>query len=93
MRVLADEESTVACRMPRLNGRRLIVQVSLPVSADACIAIACEDALLLGEVLGTYHEGELIFAVIEMQEAATGLRANRRCLDDGLEVLSRRLSA
>jgi hypothetical protein len=69
----------------QLVGRRLIAQVSEYVKPDACVRIDCNDAFLLGEILGCWREGPATFAAVQLLQALTGLeqlaRFREECLD------------
>ena len=96
IRVLGTEEFSVTCSLPKLAGRRLVGRLSAPVPVEACIEIDCDDALLLGEVLGIWREGSSIFGAIEIQQALVGLdelKAIRNSLEEGSHRAARRRSA
>src|ERR1035437_1316881 len=69
----------------QLVGRRLIAQVSEYVKPDTCVRIDCNDAFLLGEILGCWREGPATFAAVQLLQALTGLeqlaRFREECLD------------
>ena len=80
--VLGAHEVTIACTLQQLVGRRLIVRLSAVVPTSACIRIDCDDALLLGEVLGCWRQSSLIFAAVELQQAVTGFAKLRSVFDN-----------
>ena len=68
-----DAEPVLSCRVRLLQGRRLIGELSAPAPPQACIRIDCEDAIILGEVVACWHESGVAVAVIDLQQALTGL--------------------
>ena len=67
------EKHTVAGRVVKLVGRRLIAQISEYLRTETCIRIDCSDAFLLGEVIGCWQEGN-VTCIIDFQQALVGLR-------------------
>jgi hypothetical protein len=67
------EKHTVAGRVVKLVGRRLIAQLSEYLRTETCIRIDCDDAVLLGEVIGCLREGDAT-CVIDLRHAVVGLR-------------------
>jgi hypothetical protein len=67
------EKHTVAGRVVKLVGLRLIAQLSEYLRTETCIRIDCDDAVLLGEVIGCLREGDAT-CVIDLQQAVVGLR-------------------
>ena len=51
-------------RVVQLLGSRLIAQVSQYLKPNTCVRIDREDALLLGEVLGSWREGVASFVAV-----------------------------
>jgi hypothetical protein len=98
-KVLLDEggghlaSGTVA----KLVGRRLIARVSEHLKPDTCVRIDCDDAFLLGEILGCWREESATFAAVELLQALTGLEKLTRLREEdwyspqllGPEVLQR----
>ncbi len=83
MRVLGTDEFTMACSLhERVSPHRIIVRLSDPLPPGACIRIDCDDALLLGDVLGGWRQGSSIFAVIELRQALAGLAELKSICDD-----------
>jgi hypothetical protein len=83
MRVVGNDEFDVVCNLEqRVNPTRLIVRLSQPVAGGSCIRIDCEDALLLGEVLGSWRQDLSIFAAIQFQQVLAGLTQLRSVCDD-----------
>ena len=82
MRVHGTDELPVSCSHAQLVGRRLVAQVSAPVAPGTCIRIDNSDALVLGEVLGTWREGSAIFAAIELRHSLPDLAELRSIFDD-----------
>jgi len=68
MSVLGADEVTMSCSLLEQIGRRLIIQVSVPLAADACFRIECGDAVLLGELRALWRDGSSMIAVIEVQQ-------------------------
>jgi len=64
----------VSGTVAQLVGRRLIAQVSEYTKPDACVRIDCNDAFLLGEIIGCWREGPATFAAVELLQALTGLK-------------------
>ena len=62
-------------RVVQLVGRRLIAEVSEHLKPGACLRIDCEDALVLGEILGCWREKSATFAVVETFAAVELLQA------------------
>src|SRR5262245_53179446 len=60
-------------RVIQLLGSRLIAQVSQYLKPNTCVRIDCEDALLLGEVLGCWREGVAIFVAVKLIQMLAGL--------------------
>ena len=69
-------------RVARLVGRRLIAQVSEYLKPDTCVRIDCDDAFLLGEILGCWREGPATFAAMELLQALTGLEELARLREE-----------
>jgi hypothetical protein len=76
--VLGADRFQVDCRPEKQIGRRLLVRLPILLPRDTCVRIDARDAMLLGEVLGSWREGSTIFGVIELQHGLTGLRELRR---------------
>ena len=75
LRVLTkDKEQTLSCSVVTLDGRRLVAKLPTLTPLDTAVQIDCDDAFLLGEIVGSWREGSEIFAAIELQQAVTGLR-------------------
>jgi hypothetical protein len=73
IRVLGERGRVIAAEPLKLVGRRLIARFSTPLSVGECIRIDLADSLLLGEVLGCWHDcGH--FGAIEFQQKISGLR-------------------
>ena len=73
-RVLDDHGGHLASgRVAHLEDRRLIAQVSEYLKPDTCLRIDCDDAFLLGEILGCWREGLATFAAVKLLESLTGL--------------------
>jgi len=73
IRVPGRAERTVEGRAINIVGRRLIAQIAGEIAAGEPVRIDGPDALLLGEVLGCWREGGLVFAAVELQQALTHL--------------------
>lgn len=69
----AAEQHSCAARGVKLVGRRLIAQISEYLKPNECVRIDCDDAFVVGEVLGCWREGSTIFTAIDLQQAMTGL--------------------
>ncbi len=63
----------VSGRAIKLIGRKLIAQVSEWLQPGAGIRIDCDDAFMLGEVLGGWREEDAIFAALDLQQGVTRL--------------------
>ena len=63
----------VSGRAMKLIGRRLIAQVSEWLQPGSGIRIDCDDAFMLGEVLGSWREEDAIFAALDLQQGVTRL--------------------
>jgi hypothetical protein len=63
----------VSGTVAKLVGHRLIAQISEYTKPNACVQIDCNDAFLLGEVIGCWREGPATFAAVELLQALTGL--------------------
>ncbi len=61
-------------KVAKLVGQRLIAQVSEYMSADTCVRIHCDDAFVLGEILGCWREGPAMFAAVQLVQAVTRLK-------------------
>ena len=68
-----DGEHPPTGRVVQLVGGRLIAQVSQYLKPNTCVRIDCEDALLLGEVLGCWREGVASFVAVKLIQMLTGL--------------------
>src|SRR5579883_2414865 len=73
LQILGAGERTVEAKGLKLIGHGLIAQVSDFVNPEDCVRIDCQNAFLLGEVLGSWREGMTTFAAIEVQQALTRL--------------------
>ena len=91
--VLGDREHLVQARALKLIGRRLIAQVSEYLNAEDCVQIGCEDAFLLGEVLGSWREGDATFVAIELQQALTRLSQLAEWVGEHISPMEARQSA
>jgi hypothetical protein len=76
----------VSGRVAQLVGRRLTAQVSEYTQPDACVRIDCDDAFLLGEIIGCWREGPAIFAAVELFQALTGLKELARFNEEHLHL-------
>jgi hypothetical protein len=92
VRVLGDSERRVNSKAIKIIGRRLIAQIDESVSAGEPVRIDAPDSLLLGEVLGCWHEPHATFAAIEIQQALTRLSDLAKWMDER-ERVDVRLSA
>lgn len=68
----------------QLVGKRLIAQVSEYTKPDSCVQIDCNDAFLLGEIIGCWREGPAIFVAVELLQALTGLKELARYKEECL---------
>src|SRR5450755_4822842 len=68
-----DGEHLSTGRVVQLVGGRLIAQVSEYLGPNTCVRIDCDDALLLCEVLGCWHQGLATFAAVKLIQTLTGL--------------------
>ena|SRR5579872_2927264 len=83
LKVLGPDEFTVACRLQEhVDRRRLIVRLSDPVAPGACVRIDGDDAILLGEFLGSWRQGPAIFGIIQLHQGLGGLAGLRSICDD-----------
>jgi hypothetical protein len=57
----------------QLTGQRLIAQVSEPLKPDTCVKIGCEDAFVLGEILGCWRDQSETFAAVKLLQELSGL--------------------
>ena len=73
IRTLGEDERTVVAEPLKLVGKRLIVRLSSALPVGAAVRIDYADSFLLGEVLGSWHDGGT-FAAIELEHQLTGLR-------------------
>ena len=64
----ASDEFFIIAEAVKLVGRRLLAKIPFPLSQDTCIRIDCDDSLILGHVLGCWHEGSANFVALEMKE-------------------------
>jgi hypothetical protein len=60
-------------RVIQLTGQRLIAQVSEPLRPDTCVKIGCEDAFVLGEILGCWRDQSETFAAVKLLQELSGL--------------------
>ncbi len=67
-------EDILLCTAVTLNARRLIVKLPAPVPPGTAVRIDCEDAFILGEMLGNWREEQELFGAIDLQQSLTGLR-------------------
>lgn len=65
-----DESSEffIIAEAVKLVGRRLLARIPFPLAQHTCIRIDCDDSLILGHVLGCWHEGAASFVALEMEE-------------------------
>src|SRR5919201_2249206 len=82
MHVLGGPEVTVSGEIEKLVSRRLIARLSAPVAQAAHVRIDCDDAYVLGELLGCWHHGGILFAAIELREQMSGLAQLAAQLDE-----------
>ena len=68
-----SDEHLVSGRAVKLVGRRLIARLSEHLQPDTCFRINCDDAILPGETLGCWREGDAIFAALDVQQALAPL--------------------
>jgi hypothetical protein len=107
-RLVLDEggERPPTGRVVQLVGGRLIAQVSQNLKPNTCVRIDCEDALLLGEVLGWWREGVASFVAVKLMQMLTGpngmalgiskcllLEAPQKCLGQQLQLVRYRHQA
>jgi hypothetical protein len=82
-RVLDEASGHMASgRVAQLVGRRLLAQVSEYLKPATCVRIDCNDAILLGEILGCWREGTATFAEMELLQALTGLEELARLREE-----------
>ena len=77
------EKHSVLGKAIRLVGCRLIALTSESLNPETCIQIDCEDAFLLGEILGCWQENGVTFAAIELRQVLGGLAELRSCWATG----------
>jgi len=76
IRVLDEGDGHLSTgRVVQLVRGRLIAQVSECLRPNTCVRIECDDALLLGEVLGCWREGLATFVAVQVLHGLTGLGA------------------
>ena len=75
-------------RVVRLSGRTLIAQTSEHMRPDTCVRIDCDDAFLLGEVLGCWRDGPAILVAVKLLESLIGLE-KRGCHEEYRDSLMR----
>lgn len=73
IRVLGSTPDRVDATAIKLVNRRLMARVAKTVTAGVPIRIDCRDAILLGEILACWREGNAILAAIDLQQALTRL--------------------
>ena len=82
LRVLGEIEYQVGGTAVSITGRRLIAEVTRWLQPDTCVRIDCRNAMLLGETLGCWSEGDATFVALELQQALTGIRELTRHQSD-----------
>ena len=83
MRVVGKDEFDIVCNLEtRVNPTRLIVRLSEPLAGGSCVRIDCDDALVLGEVLGCWRQDQSIFGAIQLRQLLTGLAQLASACDD-----------
>jgi hypothetical protein len=73
MHTLGAEEIAVTCQTEKVVGKRLIAKLSSSLPAGTGVRIDCDDAFIIGEVLGCWREGQTTFTAIELQHQLAGL--------------------
>ena len=74
LRILGEDgNSQVQAQAIKIVGRRLIARVGERLTEGTALRIDCEDAFLLGEVLGCWQERGAIFVALELHHALTRL--------------------
>lgn len=74
LRILGEESGLqVQAQAIKIVGRRLIARVGERLSTGTAVRIDCEDAFLLGEVLGCWQERGAIFIAMDLHHALTRL--------------------
>lgn len=74
LRILGEDGNTpVQAQAIKIVGRRLIARVEERLAEGTAIRIDCEDAFLLGEVLGCWQERGGIFVALDLHHALTRL--------------------
>lgn len=73
IRVLGSTQDRVDATAIKLVNRRLMARVAKTIAAGEAIRIDSRDAIVLGEVLACWREGNAIVAAIDLQHALTRL--------------------
>jgi hypothetical protein len=83
-----DSGSRKKAQAIKIVGRRLIARVGERLSAGTAIRIDCEDAFLMGEVLGCWQERGAIFIALDLHHALTRLAELAELRDEWREPQS-----
>ena len=74
LKILGENGSSpLQAQAIKIVGRRLIARVGERLSEGTALRIDCEDAFLLGEVLGCWQERGAIFVALELRHALNRL--------------------
>lgn len=73
LKILGDSGRLVSGTVIQLMGQRLFAQISEHVKPATCVRIDCNDAFVLGEILGCWPEQSATFAIVKLLQKLSGL--------------------